>query len=85
MSASDEYTAQHIEEEEALVRPDPGGLYDSLCVERARVCCTLHRELGVNLAGVEIVLDVLDRWRAERQRNRELLAQLREALDRRSG
>lgn len=70
-------------EREAIVLPDPEGFYDATCVERARVCCTLHRELGVNLAGVEVILDVLERWQAERRRTREVLARLRAELDRR--
>ena len=38
--------------------------------------------LGVNLAGIEVALHLLDRLHAERRRTRELLARLRDELDR---
>ena len=69
-------------EREAIVLPDPEGMYDPLAIERARLCCTLHRELGVNLPGVEIVIEVLERWRADRRRTAEILARLRDELRR---
>jgi MerR family transcriptional regulator/heat shock protein HspR len=67
-------------EEEAIVTPDRDGLYDASCVERVRVSCTLHRELGVNMAGVEVILELLERWRSDRERTRELLTRLRSEL-----
>jgi hypothetical protein len=46
-------------------------------VERIRVCWTLHDELGVNLAGVEVVLHLLERLGEERQTHLERFRQLK--------
>lgn len=65
-----------------IVVPDPEGFYDAVRVERARLCCTLHRGLGVNFEGLDVVLDLLERWEQDRRRTRELLLRLRAELDR---
>jgi MerR family transcriptional regulator/heat shock protein HspR len=47
-------------------------LYSDRDVERARQIRRLTRDLGVNLAGVEIVLDLLDKMESIRQQSEEL-------------
>lgn len=62
-----------LERESIVTRGD-----DPLAVvERIRVCWTLYDELGVNLAGVEVVLHLLERLGNERQTHLERLRKLR--------
>ncbi len=52
-------------EREGLIRPARSAgntrLYDTETVERLEIILTLTRELGVNLAGVEVILDLRSR------------------------
>jgi len=52
-------------EREGLIRPPRSAgntrLYDQDTVERLEIILTLTRELGVNLAGVEVILDLKTR------------------------
>ena len=52
-------------EREGLIRPARSSgntrLYDVETVERLEIILTLTRELGVNLAGVEVILDLKSR------------------------
>ncbi len=52
-------------EREGLIRPARSAgntrLYDTETVERLEIVLTLTRELGVNLAGVEVILDLRSR------------------------
>ena len=52
-------------EREGLIRPPRSTgntrLYDQDTVERLEIILTLTRELGVNLAGVEVILDLKSR------------------------
>ncbi len=52
-------------EREGLIRPARSSgntrLYDAETVERLEIILTLTRELGVNLAGVEVILDLRTR------------------------
>ena len=66
-------------EEHEIVRSDRDGRYDAMSLERVRVCWTMHHSLGVNLAGLEVALDLLDRWQGERRRVHRLLRELRDA------
>ena len=54
-------------EREGLIRPPRSTgntrLYDQDTVERLEIILTLTRELGVNLAGVEVILDLKSRLR----------------------
>lgn len=54
-------------EREGLIRPARSAgntrLYDEETVERLEIILTLTRELGVNLAGVEVILDLKSRLR----------------------
>lgn len=70
-----------LERHELLV-PDEAGTYDVIGVHRARVCWSMHHVMGVNLAGLEVVLHLLERWEDERRRMRELVLRLREELER---
>jgi MerR family transcriptional regulator/heat shock protein HspR len=52
-------------EREGLIRPPRSSgntrLYDQETVERLEIILTLTRDLGVNLAGVEVILDLRSR------------------------
>jgi hypothetical protein len=65
-------------EREAIVRCDEEGCYPEEVIETVRVCRTLHDELGVNFAGVDVILHLLHTIRAERAQFREVLAWIRE-------
>lgn len=68
-------------EREQIVCSDTGSGYSPAMVERVRVCRNLHHELGVNLAGVEVVLRLLETIRAERGQFREVLEWLGHELE----
>jgi chaperone modulatory protein CbpM len=36
-------------------------LFDATAIKRARVAARLRRDLGINLAGIAVILDLLDR------------------------
>jgi MerR family transcriptional regulator/heat shock protein HspR len=67
-------------EREGLIRParSTGNtrLYDQETVERLEIILTLTRELGVNLAGVEVILD----FRSRLQRMEGEVGRLMEAI-----
>ena len=69
-------------ETKGLVRPKrtPGGtrLYSEADVERLRIVQRLTTELGLNLAGVELVLRLEDELRRARAQIEQLHKQLRE-------
>jgi len=73
-----------IYEQKGLVRPSrtAGGtrLYSESDVERLRVIQRLTTELGLNLAGVELVLRLEDELRKAHGRIERLQAQLREEV-----
>ncbi len=52
-------------EREGLIRPARSSgntrLYDDECMKRLEIVLTLTRELGVNLAGVEVILNMRER------------------------
>lgn len=75
-------------EREGLIRPARSSgntrLYDDECMKRLEIVLTLTRELGVNLAGVEVVLNMreqMQRMQDEMDRILEFVRQ--EAADRR--
>ncbi|GAB5541792.1 MAG: hypothetical protein SangKO_015520 [Sandaracinaceae bacterium] len=68
-------------EEHQIIVPDETGGYDARALERLRVCCGLST-LGVNLAGLEVALDLLERWQDERRRVQRLLDRLERELER---
>ncbi|MBX5474498.1 MAG: helix-turn-helix transcriptional regulator [Thermoleophilia bacterium] len=71
-------------EQKGLVRPKrtPGGtrLYSEADVERLRIIQRLTGELGLNLAGVELVLRLEDELRRAHARIERLQEQLREEV-----
>ena len=76
-------------EREGLITPKRSDgntrLYDEETLRRLEIVLTLTREMGVNLAGVEVVLNMreqLDRMRGEMDRALELVR--RQAADRRA-
>src|SRR3982751_3187760 len=75
-----------IYENKGLVRPKrtPGGtrLYSESDVERLRIVQRLTTELGLNLAGVELVLRLEDELRRAHSQIERLQRQLREEVQR---
>ncbi len=73
-----------IAELEALeiVRVGDDGRFDVRAVERVRVCWTMRSSFGVNAPGLEIAIDLLERWQDERSRAAALLAELRRERER---
>ena len=53
------------------------GEYEATTIERIRVCWGLHDDLGVNLAGLEVALHLLERLDTERRQHLETLRKLR--------
>lgn len=64
-------------ERHEIVVPGPDRRYDAVAVERVRICGSMHHSLGVNLAGLEVALHLLDRLEAERRHVRELIERYR--------
>ena len=75
-----------IYENKGLVRPQrtPGGtrLYSEADVERLRIIQRLTTELGLNLAGVELVLRLEDELRRAHSQIERLQRQVREEVQR---
>jgi hypothetical protein len=67
-------------EQESIVVCDDTGCYPEESVEVIRLCRTLRDDLGVNLAGVEVVLHLLERIRAERGQFQDVIAQIKNRL-----
>jgi DNA-binding transcriptional MerR regulator len=53
----------------------PVSLFDAAAVPRLQVIMRLRRDTGVNLAGIGMILDLLDRFRALERDNQWLRAQ----------
>ena len=53
----------------------PMPLYDAAAVPRLRMIMRLRRDTGVNLAGIGMIMDLLDRLRALERENQWLRAQ----------
>ncbi len=68
-------------EERAIIEAGHDGRYDVVAVERVRVCCSMHHDLGVNMPGLEVALDLLERWQDERRRLTALVEELRRERD----
>ncbi len=76
-------------EREGLIRPARSSgntrLYDEETIERLEIILTLTRELGVNLAGVEVILNMreqMEKMKTEMDRTLELVR--REFAERRA-
>ncbi|MGH9315486.1 MAG: MerR family transcriptional regulator [Thermoanaerobaculia bacterium] len=76
-------------EREGLLRParTEGNtrLYDAGTIERLEIILTLTRDLGVNLAGVEVILHMKERMEQMQGEVQQLLSALREEADSRRG
>ena len=83
-------------EREGLIKPARSAgntrLYDEEAIRRLEIILTLTRDLGVNLAGVEVILDLLNRLehlQSERDalahRSEEIEIRVREYLARTGG
>lgn len=77
-------------EREGLIQPRRSAgntrLYDEETLERLRTILTLTRDLGVNLAGVEVVLNMREQMESMKSEMDEMLDTLkREAMARRLG
>jgi len=62
---------------EHIVCCDGSGCYAVAQIEEIRVCWTLHHDLEVNPAGIEVALTLLGRLHEERRRAQALLGQAR--------
>jgi MerR family transcriptional regulator/heat shock protein HspR len=75
-------------EREGLLRPTrtEGNtrVYDSDTVERLEIILSLTRHLGVNLAGVEVILHMKERMERMQGEVRQVISALREEADARS-
>lgn len=77
-------------EREGLITPVRSAgntrLYDEESIRRLEVILTLTRDLGVNLAGVEVILNMREQMEAMHQEMDRLLRTVRqEIMDRRAG
>ena len=74
-------------EREGLLKPARTGgntrLYDADTIERLEIILTLTRHLGVNLAGVEVILHMKQRMERMHGEVQKMLGVLREELDER--
>ena len=77
LDVSEEFLVS-LEREEIVVWQ---GGYTSTTLETIRICHSLHIELGVNLAGVEVALGLLDRIHADRRQFKQVLGQLKKELE----
>lgn len=75
-------------EREGLIRPDrtEGNtrLYSQETIERLEIVLTLTRDLGVNLAGVEVILNMKERLESLQQRADRLIDYLKREAERNS-
>ena len=76
-------------EREGLIRPARSSgntrLYDDECLHRLEIVLTLTRELGVNLAGVEVILNMREQMeRMQLEMDQALETVRREAMQRRA-
>ena len=76
-------------EREGLLRParTEGNtrLYDTSTIERLEIILTLTRDLGVNLAGVEVILHMKERMEKMQGEVQQLLSVIREDVGSRRG
>ena len=76
-------------EREGLLKPARTGgntrLYDADTIERLEIILTLTRHLGVNLAGVEVILHMKQRMERMHGEVQKMLGVLREELEGRKG
>jgi len=68
-----------LEREQILVCEEPGH-YAPAMLQRVRFCQSLHDDLGVNLEGLAVAMQLLDTIRAERRQFHEVLTLLQHEL-----
>ena len=72
-------------EREGLIRPTRSEgrtrLYDAETIDRLEIILSLTRHLGVNLAGVEVILHMKERMEKMQGEVRQLIVALREEAD----
>ena len=72
-------------EREGLIRPTRSEgrtrLYDAETIDRLEIILSLTRHLGVNLAGVEVILHMKERMEKMQGEVRQLIVTLREEAD----
>ena len=69
-------------EHEGLVASDDRDFYGPAMVEKVRVCHSLHHDLGINLAGLDVVLALLETIHFQRAQVEFVLSHLRANPDR---
>ena len=74
---------QQLEEEEIVVAHASG--YQPQEIERIRICRTLHHELHVNWAGLDVALRLLETIEAQRRQFAEVLTELNRHKAKREG
>ncbi|NJL28590.1 MAG: MerR family transcriptional regulator [Thermoanaerobaculia bacterium] len=71
-------------EREGLIRPERSAgntrLYDDETLRRLEIILTLTRELGVNLAGVEVILNMREQMESMRSEMDQLLDRIRDEM-----
>ena len=71
-------------EREGLVSPQrtPGNtrMYSRRDIERLRTILNLTREMGVNLAGVQVILNLLERMEGQQERMEEMMDFIRREM-----
>jgi len=74
-------------EREGLIKPDRSEgntrLYDEETLRRLEVILTLTRELGVNLAGVEVILNMREQMESMQEEMDKMIARLKKDLQER--
>jgi signal transduction histidine kinase len=68
-------------ERESIVTTEGEGFYPEAELERIRLCRTLHDDLGVNFAGLEVALHLIEMIEKERGRFAEMLRSLSHELE----
>lgn len=76
-------------EREGLIKPERSSgntrLYDEETLRRLEIILTLTRELGVNLAGVEVILNMREQMESMRSEMDQLLDRIRDEMQGRQG
>jgi MerR family transcriptional regulator/heat shock protein HspR len=61
---------------EPVSRAESQALFDVAAVPRLRMIERLRRDIGINLAGISVILDMLDRLRALQRENERMRRRL---------
>lgn len=80
LEVEDEFLVE-LERAEILTRHTAGDPYGPEDVERARICRSLRKDLGVNDAGLQVALHLLEQLSKERRQFAQVLRWLHDQLD----